>query len=163
MAIAQDKAQELCDKSEWSTVVNSFPPRLGELAPNVLKKQANRVRRFLELEEKTPGAEGRLALFQEALQRLEEARGEVAKDEEKFAIRREKEKIAEARKKGVRDQRQDVRTKLQEKADKEKAEKEGEAKDEAADKPKKSGGRSVRSHLQAAGASRQGKIGTRKV
>lgn len=162
MAIAQDKAQELCDKTEWSTVVNSFPPRLGELAPNVLKKQANRVRRFLEQEQKTPGAEGRLALFEEALQRLEEARGEVPKDEAKLTVRREKEKAAEARKKGVRDQRHEVRTKLQEKAEKEKAEKEGENKDES-DKPKKSGGRSVRAHLQAAGAARQAKAGPRKV
>ncbi len=163
MAIAQDKAQELCDKTEWSTVVNSFPPRVDELAPNVLKKLANRVRRSLELEEKTPGADGRLALFQEALKRLEDARGEVSKDDEKLAVRREKEKAAEARKKGVRDQRTDVRGKLQEKADKEKAEKEGEPKEDAADKVKKSGGRSIRNNLQAAGAARQGKIGTRKV
>lgn len=164
MAIALDKAQELCDKTEWSTVVNSFPPRLGELAPNVLKKQANRVRRFLEQEQKSPGAEGRLALFEEALKRLEEARGEVPKDEAKVVARREKEKAAEARKKNVRDQRQDVRAKLQEKAEKEKAEKEGESKDDSADKPKKSGGRSVRAHLQAAGATvRQAKAGSRKV
>ncbi len=162
MAIAQDKAQELCDKTEWSTVVNSFPPRLGELTPNVLKKQANRVRRFIEQEQKTPGAEGRLALFEEALQRFEETRGEVPKDEAKMAARREKDKATEARKKSVRDQRHEVRTKLQEKAEKEKAEKEGESKDES-DKPKKSGGRSVRSHLQAAGAAHQAKAGPRKV
>ncbi len=162
MAIAQDKAQELCDTTEWNTVVTSFPPKLAELAPNAAKKQANRVRRFLEQEQKSPGAEGRLALFQEALARLEEARGEVSKDDAKLSARREKEKAAEARKKGVRDQRHEVRTKLAEKAEKEKAEKEGESKDES-DKPKKSGGRSLRANLQAAGAARQGKIGTRKV
>lgn len=163
MAISQEQAQQLCDTTEWNTLVNSFPPRLGELAPNVLKKHANRIRRFLEQEHKSPAAAGRLELFEEALKRLEEARGEVPKDEAKAAARREKDKASEARRKDVREQRREIRAKLQEKADKERAEKEGESKDESTDKPKKGGKSSVRSHLQAAGAAHQAKSGFRKV
>ena len=161
MAISQDKAQELCSKTEWDTIVNSFPPRVSELSPAVLKKQANRVGRFLEKEKATESASAeRLALFAEALERLQAARPEEG-DNEKLAARREKEKVAREREKSVRDRRQEVKTKLQEKADKEKAEKEGEPKEDG--EKKKSGGKGVRGHLQAAAKRSQGKIGTRKV
>lgn len=163
MATSQEQAQSLCDTTEWNTLVNSFPPRLGELAPNVLKKHANRVRRFLEQEQQRPGTAGRKEIFEEALKRLEETRGQVPKDEAQAAVRRGKDKAREARRKDVREQRREIRTKLQEKAEKERAEKEGESKDESSDKPKKSGGSSVRAHLQAAGAAHQAKSGFRKV
>ena len=161
MATAQDKAQELCSKTEWDTIVNSFPPRVSELAPAVLKKQANRVRRFLDKEKAAPQAEGRLAMFEEALQRLEAARPQEDGENEKLVSRREKEKAARERTKSVVDRRNEVKTKLKEKADKEKAEKEGEPKDDG--KEKKGGGKGVRGNLQAAAKRSQGKIGSRKV
>jgi hypothetical protein len=161
MATSQEKAQQLCSKTEWDTLVNSFPPRLSELPPAVLKKQANRVRRFLDKEKASEsGTAERIALFEEALQRLEAARPAEAGENEKLAARREKEKIAREREKSLRARRQEVKAKLQEKADKEKAEKEGEPKEE--DAKKKTGVKGVRAHLQAAARS-QGKIGTRKV
>lgn len=160
MATTQEKAQELCSKTEWDTIVNSFPPRLAELSQAVLKKQANRVRRFLEKEKAEPGTDGRLALFEEALKRLEEARASEDTDNAKLAARREKEKAARDRQKSVNDRRKEVKTKLKEKADKEKAEKEGEPKEDG--KEKKAGPQGVRKHLQAAAKSGT-KSGFRKV
>ena len=162
MAISQDKAQELCSTTEWNTLENTFPPRVGELAPAVLKKQANRVKRFIEHEKKSPRGAEHLAMLEEALQRLEAARPADDAANEKLAARREKEKAAFERAKDVRDRRHEVKTKLKEKADKEKAEKEGKTEEDAAEK-KKSGGKGVRAQLQAAGKHSQGKIGQRKV
>jgi hypothetical protein len=159
MAIAEDKAQELCSKSEWETVVTSFPPRLESLSAATLKKQANRIRRFLDKEKAQPGAEGRLALFEEALARLEAGRT-AEESKEKLSARREKEKAAREREKSLRERRNEVRTRLQEKAEKEKAEKEGPPKDD--DGAKKSGPQGVRKHLQAAAQSGK-KTGMRKV
>jgi hypothetical protein len=160
MATSQDKAQELCSKTEWDTIVNSFPPKVGELTPAVLKKQANRVRRFLDKEKAQPQADGRVAMFEEALSRLEAARPSEEGESDKLAARREKEKAARERNKSVADLRKEVKTKLKEKADKEKAEKEG---DSADSKDKKSTSQGVRGHLQAAAKRSQGKIGSRKV
>jgi hypothetical protein len=161
MAISQEKAQQLCSTTEWNTLENSFPPRLGELAPAVLKKQANRVRRFLEQEKKASSEGDRVAMLAEALERLEQARPQEEQSEDKLAARREKEKAARERNKAVRERRTEVKSKLKEKADKEKLEKEGPPSEDG--KEKKSG-KGLRAQLQAAAAPRsQGKIGTRKV
>ena len=163
MATPQEKAQELCTKTEWDTISNSFPPRMGELSSAVLKKAANRVRRFIEKEKTEPGESGRLAVFEEALKRLEEGRASADEGEgetAKLAARREKEKAARDRQKSVNDRRKEVKTKLKEKADKEKAEKEGEPKEDG--KENKSGPQGVRKHLQAA-AKPGAKSGFRKV
>lgn len=161
MATSQEKAQELCTKTEWDTVSNSFGPRIGELSPAVLKKAANRVRRFIEKEKAEPGDAGRLAVFEEALNRLEEGRASADEgDNAKLAARREKEKAARDRQKSGNDRRKEVKTKLKEKADKEKAEKEGEPKEDG--KEKKAGPQGVRKHLQAAAKSGT-KSGFRKV
>ncbi len=146
MATTQDQAKELCVSSEWNTVVNSFPPRVSELSPAVLKKQAARVRRFIEKEKAEPGAAGRLALFEEALKRFEEARPAEEGENEKLAARRVKEKAARDREKAVRDRRGEVKTKLHEKAEKEKLEKEGPPKE--IDEEKKAG-KGVRANLRA--------------
>lgn len=152
MATTQDQAKELCSSSEWNTVVNSFAPRVSELTPAVLKKQAARVSRFLEKEKAAPGAAGRVALFEEALKRFEDARPSNEGENEKLAARRVKEQAARDREKAVRDRRGEVKTKLHEKAEKEKLEKEGPPKE--LDEEKKVG-KGVRAHLQAAGAQRK--------
>lgn len=146
MAISQEQAEKLCSKTEWDTVVNSFPPKLNELSAAVLKKQANRVRRFLDKERGASDSDDRLALFEQALERLNGARSDESENNEKLAARREKEKAAFEREKAVRDRRKEVKTKLKEKADKEKAEKEGEPKEE--NKEKKAG-KGIRANLRA--------------
>lgn len=158
MAITQDKAQALCSKTEWDTLQNSFPPKLNELSPSVLKKQANRIRRFLDKAKAESADAERLALFEEALRRIEAARGDDEQSNDKLAARRAQEKAAQEREKALRDKRKDVKTKLLEKAEKEKSEKEGEPKEN--DKPQKSG-KGIRANLQA--NARPAKTGLRKV
>ena len=161
MAISQDKAQELCSKPEWDTVTKTFAPRIEELTASVLKKNANRIRRFLEKEKTQPDSAQRVAVFEEALQRIEAQTPAQDDTNSKLEARRIKEKAARDKAKAIADKRAEVKTKLKEKADKEKAEKEGA--DAANDNKEKSNSGGVRSRLQDAGKHTQGKIGSRKV
>lgn len=159
MSISKDKAEELCSKTEWDTLGNTFPPKVDELKGSVAKKHSNRVRRFLDKEQAEDGAPvDRVKMFEEALERLEPLIPAKAENP-KLEARREKEKAAREKAKEVRDHRTEVKEKLIEKAEKEK-EKEGGA-DESNEKT--STGNSVRSRLQSAGKHTQGKIGSRKV
>lgn len=152
MPVSKEKAESLCSKTEWNTVVNSFPPKVDNLKPSAAKKNANRVRRFLEK------AEGEQAtVLTEALERFQALA--PTKDSTTAAARREKEKAAREKAKQANSHRAEVREKLLKKAEEEKAEKEGESDDEGKSKPRKT----TRSRLQAAKAKKSGRIGTRKV
>lgn len=117
MTITQEKACELCNKTEWATLEKSFPPRLDELSTAIAKKQANRVRRFLDEERGQPQSETsevRQMIFEEALRRLEARLPD--KDDDAKAAKREKEKAQRERSKALREQQIAVKAKLQEKA-----------------------------------------------
>lgn len=151
MSLTIDEAQALCTTTEWNTVQTSFSPKLEQIPAAVAKKQANRIQRFLDKCEDSKKQQ----LFKEALERLKAKAPE--RDNAESDSRREKEKAARAKAKEARGRLLDVRTKLKEKAEEEKAAKEGEG---GAD-----GGKSL-DHTgkpKKAGKHSQGRIGTRKV
>lgn len=158
MPISKDDAQALCSKTEWNTVEASHPPKLSKLSGSAAKKQANRVKRFLAKEESGDKDKKRIAVFQEALDRLTEL--VPAKDADpKKAAKREKEKAARERAKQTREKRVDVRERLNKKAEEEKTETEAaleQAKSDKAAAKKNSGSKGF-------GKTSHGKIGSRKV
>ena len=129
MPLSLDDTQKLCTKTEWNTLVNTFPPKVKELKASVAKKQANRVTKFLNIEEAGDGDKKRIAAFKEALERLAEMLP-AKSDNDKKAARRAKEKKAKERIQQEKAKRTKVRERLVEKAEKEKAEAEGKTGDE---------------------------------
>lgn len=125
MPLSLEDTQALCTQTEWNTMVNTFPPKVKDLKASVAKKQANRVRKFLSIEEAGDADKKRIAAFTEALERLADLLPEKS-DEDKKATRRAKEKKAKERIQQEKAKREDVRERMIEKAEKEKAEAEGE-------------------------------------
>lgn len=159
MPISIEEAQGHCSTTEWNTVSNSFPPKLESLTPAVLKKQANRVQRFLDKAEKDSDSKERIAVFSEALKRLQAQQPEK-EDNAKLQARRAKEQAAKEKAQEERNKRTEVREALLKKEE-EKAAKEGDAASEGKDKI---AGASAPGDKSRKSAKRtQGRIGTRKV
>ncbi len=158
MSISLEDAQALCSETEWKTLIHSYPPKISDLAPSAAKKHGNRIRKFLSKEESAEGDKKRIAVFSEALERLDALVPDKA-DKAKLEARREKEKAARERIKSVKDKRSDVRDRLLKKAEEEKAEKEGTT-DGKSDKKAAASGVSG---VKQSGKRSQGKIGSRKV
>ena len=159
MPISIEDAQGHCSTTEWNTVCNSFPPKIESLSASVLKKQANRVQRFLEKAEKASDSKERIAVFTEALGRLQ-AQQPNKEDNTKLQARRAKEQAARDKAKEERAKRSDVREALLKKEE-EKAAKEGEGSTDAKDKI--AGATAPGDKSRKSAKRTQGRIGTRKV
>ena len=129
MPLSLEDTQALCTNTEWNTLVNTFPPKVKGLKASVAKKQANRVTKFLSIEETGDADKKRISAFKEALERLAEMLPEKSAND-KRAARRAKEKKAKERIQQEKAKRTDVRDRIVEKAEKEKAEAEGKTGDE---------------------------------
>ena len=155
MSVSKDKAQSLCTPTEWKTVVNSFPPKLSDLGPSVAKKNASRIGRFLSKAE-SDGDTERVTVLKEALERLQ-SEAPDKKDDDKLSLRRKKEKKAREKAQGLKSHRAEVREKLIQKAEEEKAEsenadEESESESESEEEAKESRPKGTRARLQAAAA-----------
>lgn len=158
MPVSKEKAEALCTPTEWKTVVNSFPPKLAELEPSVVKKNASRIGRFLTKAQAEEDSE-RATVLQEALDRLQ-AKAPEKKEDEKVAARRKKEKRARKKAQEQKEHRAEVREKLLQKAEEEKAEKEGSDQNDEAepdDEVKETRPKGTRAKLQAAAATAKNK------
>jgi hypothetical protein len=151
MSATQEQAQSICSSTEWKTVVNSFPPKLSDLGPSMAKKNARRIGRFLSKAE-SDGESERVTVLQEALERLQ-ALAPDTKESDKLSTRREKELKARKKAQEQKSHRADIREKLLQKAEEEKAEKEKADEDsDAEEEVKESRPKGTRARLKAAAA-----------
>ena len=123
MSATESQAQSLCSATEWKTVANSFPPRLSELAPSAVKKNANRIARFLAKAE-GEGEQAKIEVLREALERT---RALSADKDKSDSSRRQKEKSAREQRRLQKEHRAKVRAQLQQKSGQAKAPAEAKA------------------------------------